>query len=218
MIKILLVDDHTILRQGLRLLLSAQADMNIIGEGSYGIQAVRLAQRLRPDIIILDIALPELNGLEAARQILKENPKARIMILSMHKSIAYAAEAIKHGARAYIIKETDDHSLIQAIRQVARGEIYLSPPFTLEEIEEHWRKMATQPLDPLETLTNRERLVLQLAAGGMTSLRIAGQLGISVRTVEDHRANLQRKLGLRGQAELVRFALQHGLLLPDSES
>lgn len=218
MIKILLVDDHTILREGLKALLNSQTGLQVVGEAQDGFMAIRMTEKLHPDVVILDIGMPGINGLEVIRQLLQVQPQVRIIILSVQKGIEYIAQAIRNGARAYLVKETDHQNLILAIHKVLRGEIHLSPPHTLEDLEQYWEKMRSKPLDLFETLTNRERLVLQLVAQGMTNQRIAEKLGISVRTVESHRLNLQHKLGLHGQAELVRFAIQHGIIVDDQSN
>jgi len=218
MIKILLVDDHTILREGLKALLNSQTGLQVIGEAQDGFMAIRMTEKLRPDVVILDIGMPGINGLEVIRQLLQVQPQVRIIILSVQKRIEYIAQAIRNGARAYLVKETDHQNLILAIHKVIRGEIHLSPPYTPEDLENYWEKIRSKPLDLFETLTNRERLILQLVAQGMTNQQIAEKLGIGVRTVETHRSKLQHKLGLHGQAELVRFAIERGLIMDGQSS
>ena len=216
MIKIVLADDHTIVRQGLRALLDAEADFSIIGEASTGLEAVKLVDKLRPDILVTDMVMPELNGMEVTRQAIQYSPATRVIILSMHHNEAYVLQALRNGASGYVIKESSLEELVQAIRVVLEGKRYLSEPISERVIELYVeREKETSLEDPYELLTNREREILQMVAEGLSSSKIADRLTISTRTVETHRANLMRKLNLKNQTELIRFALQHGILPMD---
>jgi len=209
---ILLADDHHLVRQGLKALLEGEPHFRLVGEAGDGIEAVRLAERLRPDVLITDVVMPGLNGLEVTRQVTKIVPKTRIVILSMYANDAYVFEALRNGASGYVLKESQASDLVKAIREVAAGRRYLSPPLSERSLEAYLRKMQSAPDDPYELLTTREREVLQLVAEGHTSVEIANRLFISPRTAEGHRANLMRKLGLQNHTDLVLFALKKGIL------
>lgn len=209
---ILLADDHNIVRQGLRALLQSEPHFRLVGEASDGIEAVRLAERLKPDVLITDVMMPGLNGLEVARQVSRSLPNTRIIILSMYTNDAYVIEAFKNGANGYVLKDSEASDLIQAVKEVISGNRYLSPPLSERALELYMQKLESAPSDPYELLTTREREVLQLVAEGKTSAEIANRLFISPRTAEGHRANLMRKLGLQTNADLIRFALKRGIL------
>lgn len=209
---ILLADDHNIVRQGLRALLQSEPHFHLVGEASDGIEAVRLAERLKPDVLITDMMMPGMNGLEVTRQVTKILPHIRVIILSMYTNDAYVVEALKNGALGYVLKDSQASDLIQAVREVIAGQRYLSPPLSERALELYMRKVESVPEDPYELLTTREREVLQLVAEGRTSSEIANRLFISPRTAEGHRANLMRKLGLQNNADLIRFALKRGIL------
>ncbi|MBL8191232.1 MAG: response regulator transcription factor [Acidobacteria bacterium] len=209
---ILLADDHNIVRQGLRALLQSEPHFRLVGEASDGIEAVRLAERLKPDVLITDVMMPGLNGLEVARQVSRSLPNTRIIILSMYTNDAYVIEAFKNGANGYVLKDSEASDLIQAVKEVISGNRYLSPPLSERALELYMQKLESAPSDPYELLTTREREVLQLVAEGRTSAEIANRLFISPRTAEGHRANLMRKLGLQTNADLIRFALKRGIL------
>jgi len=211
-ITILLTDDHTILLQGLRAILEAEHDFVILGEAYDGQQALDLVQLLKPDVLVLDLALPVLSGLEVIRRLYHSQSQTQIVVLSMHAKGAYIYQAMKYGAKAYLLKGSDAKDLVQAIRQVMRGEKYLSPALAQLAAEAQAQMRQSHGLDPYKTLTNREREILPLAAGGMSSSDIGRQLSISPRTVEVHRARILHKLGLQNQAELIRFALNRGIL------
>lgn len=213
---ILLADDHNIVRQGLRALLQSEPLFHLVGEASDGIEAVRLAERLKPDVLITDVMMPGLNGLEVTRQVTKSLPNTRVIILSMYTNDAYVFEAFKNGALGYVLKDSEASDLIQAVREVITGQRYLSPPLSERALELYIRKVESVPEDPYELLTTREREVLQLVAEGRTSTEIANRLFISPRTAEGHRANLMRKLGLQNNADLIRFALKRGILPMDN--
>jgi DNA-binding NarL/FixJ family response regulator len=214
-ISILLADDHTILRQGLSALLAAEPDFFILGEASTGLETLQKVQTLDPDVLVLDLALPDINGLEITRQVRHCHPRTRIVILSMHAKEAYVLEALNNGASAYVLKGSEARELIQAIHGAMQGIRYLSPPLSDQSLEAYIQLTRGQELDPYETLTNRERQILHLAAGGCSNHEIARRLTISPRTVEVHRAKVMAKLDLHNQSELVRFAIQHGILTLD---
>jgi two-component system, NarL family, response regulator NreC len=207
---ILLADDHPVVRQGLRLLLEAEPDFTVVGETGDGLEVPGLVQQLLPDILVLDLMLPGLGGLEVTRRVHAASPKTQVVILSMHANEAYVAEALDGGAAAYVLKKSTAGELAGAIRAALTGRQFLSAPLSRERVEQH-RRQAQHRLDPYHTLTRREREVLHLVAEGQTSAEIAARLGISPRTVEMHRRNLVRKLNLSGQAALVRYSLQRGL-------
>lgn len=215
MITVLLADDHAILRQGLRALLVNEPDLSIIGEAADGQQAIQLIENLRPDILILDLKLPGLNGLEVARETRQRSPRTRVVILSMHANQAYVLEALRAGALAYVLKESTASDVVHAIREVLAGRRFLSPPLSEDDVEAYMRKTKIGSLTALETLTRREREVLRLAAEGQTSAEIAKILSISPRTVEIHRTHMMHKLGLHTQSELFRYALKQGILPRD---
>jgi two-component system, NarL family, response regulator NreC len=211
-ISILLADDHTILRQGLAALLEAEPDFAILGEASTGLETLQKVFSLDPDVLVLDLALPDINGLEITRQVHSSNPRTCIVILSMHAKEAYVFEAFNSGASAYVLKGSDARELIQAIRRAKQGVRYLSPPLNEQSLEAYIEQTRGQDFDPFETLTNRERQILHLAAGGCSNNEIARRLTISPRTVEAHRAKVMAKLNLHNQSELVRFAIQHNII------
>lgn len=212
MVTILLAEDHHIVRQGLRAMLEAEADFQVVGEASEGLQAVQLVERLQPDVLIVDLVMPGLNGLEVVRQARDRSPLTRAVVLSMHANEAYVLEALRNGAAAYLLKDASVAELVGAVREVVAGRRYLSSPLSERAIEAYEQKAKGATLDVYETLTTREREVLQLTAEGQSSAEIAGRFSISPRTVETHRANLMRKLHLRTQADLIRYALRRGIL------
>ncbi len=215
MTDILLADDHHIVRQGLRALLESDPHFRLVGEAGDGIEAVRMTERLKPDVLITDVMMPGLNGLEVTRQVTKSVPRTRVIILSMYTNDAYVLEALKNGASGYVLKDSQASDLIQAVREVAAGRRYLSPPLSERTLDLYAKKIEDVREDPYEMLTTREREVLQMVAEGRTSAEIAERLFISPRTAEGHRANVMRKLGLQNQAELIRFALKRGILPMD---
>jgi DNA-binding NarL/FixJ family response regulator len=212
---IVLADDHVVVRQGLRALLEAEPDFAIVGEAADGLEVPDLVERLKADVLVLDLMLPGLNGLEVTRQVQQRSPQTRIVVLSMYANEAYVLEALRNGAAAYVLKEASGADLVHAIREVMAGRRYLSPPLSESAIELYVQKAKAAPRDAYEALTTREREVLQLAAEGQSNPEIADRLGISVRTVETHRANLMHKLDLRSQTDLVRYALRRGILPPE---
>ncbi len=213
-VNILVADDHQIVRQGVRTLLESVEGFNIVGEAVDGSDLLRQGEHLQPDILILDLMVPELNGLEALARLEALSPPTRAVIFSMHSSKPYVSEAFQRGAWGYVSKGTSNDELVRAVAEVAAGRRYLSPPLSAEDIEFEKRADAE---DPYELLTRREREVLGLVAAGKTSAEIAAQLSISARTVEVHRANLMCKLSLRNQADVIRYTFQRGLLPLDIE-
>jgi two-component system, NarL family, response regulator NreC len=212
MIKIVLADDHQVVRKGLKALLSADPEFNIIGEAGDGLETVKLVEEVQPDILVLDLMMAGINGLEVTRQLNKKNPRIGIVILSMHSNEAYVLEALRSGAKAYILKESPPEELIRAIREVYAGRRYLSAPLSERAIEAYTQRIEVTPIDPFDQLTTREREILQLSAQGSTNSDIASRLFISPRTVETHRTNLMRKLSLHNHAQLIQFAIQHGII------
>ncbi len=211
MTTILLADDHAVLRAGLRLLLESQPDLRVTGEASNGLEALALAEKLQPDLILLDLAMPGLGGLEALAALQKAAPAAKILILTMHDDPQYLRTALKQGAMGYVLKKAADAELISAIRAVLRGEMYVHPSMTRVLLEDMLPKAETAP-DAWETLSEREQEVLKLVALGHTSAEIAALLNLSDKTVETYRARGMEKLGLKNRAALVRFALKKGLI------
>ena len=207
-IRILLADDHSVVRHGFRRILDAQEDMEVVGEVSNGREAVEQAAALQPDLIIMDVTMPELNGIEATRRIAEIVPRARVLALSMHRDPVYVREILRAGARGYLLKDSSEVDLVSAIRAVAQGEGYLSPAVS-EAVLSDYRKHVTNPID---LLTSREREVLQLVAEGKTNKEIATGLNLSVYTIEAHRGKIMEKLNLHSVSEMVRFAIRNGLI------
>jgi DNA-binding NarL/FixJ family response regulator len=211
---IVLADDHQMVRQGLRGLLEEEPDFSIAGEAADGLQTIDLVDRVKPDVLVIDLMMPGLSGLEVTRQVRQRSPRTHIVILSMYSNEAYVLEAIRNGAAAYVLKDSSAADLVHAVREVVAGRRYLSPPLSERAIETYAEKAKSTSLDPYETLTTRERQVLHLAAEGYTNTEIGDRLSISPRTVETHRANLMRKLGLESQTDLIRYALHRGIIPP----
>jgi two-component system, NarL family, response regulator NreC len=211
-INIVLADDHPVVRHGVRSLLQAETDFAVVGEAADGIETVQMVERLQPDVLVVDLMIPSLNGLEITRQVKQRSPHTRIVILSMHANEPYVLEALKNGAAGYVLKDTSGTDLVHAVRQVLSGQRYLSPPLSERAVEAYMQKSQETSFDPHDALTDREREVLQLAAEGFNNPDVAARLSISPRTVETHRANLMRKLGLKTQTDLIRYALRRGIL------
>ena len=209
---IVLADDHQVVRQGLRALLESDSRFRVVGETGSGLEVARLVERLRPDVLVLDMMMPGLNGLEAARQVKRRSPNTHVIILSMHKDESYVIEALKNGASAYVLKDSSAEELIKAIDEAISGRRYLSPPLSESAIAAYLEKGAAGVSDPYPSLSSREREVLQLASQGYTNKAIGKRLYISPRTVEIHRANMMRKLDLHNQTELIRYAMKKGLI------
>jgi two-component system response regulator NreC len=213
--QILLADDHQVVIDGLKALLSGEPDMQVIGQATDGLQVLPRVLELKPEVLVLDLMMPGLGGLEVARQMRDRAPDTKVIVLSMHANDAYVVEALRNGAAGYVLKQADARALIDAIRAVRSGARYLSPPLSEEKLERWQLDAKAAPLDLYDTLSTREREVLQLAAEGLTSAAIGERLAIGKRTVETHRANLQRKLGVSTHADLVRFAVKKGLVSVD---
>jgi two-component system response regulator NreC len=212
MITIALAEDHHVVRQGFKLVLAAEQDFKLVGEAADGLAAVKLVEDKKPAILLLDLMIPRLHGLEVVRQLRRDHPQTKVIILSMHADEPYVMEALRNGASGYVLKDCTAVDLVQAVRTVAGGRRYLSPALAERALTGYVEHPGASDLDVYETLTNRERLVFQLAAEGKTSAEIAASLFISPRTAETHRANLMRKLSLRSQTDLVRFAIRRGII------
>jgi DNA-binding NarL/FixJ family response regulator len=211
-ISLLITDDHHMVRQGVRALLESQPGFEVVGEASTGREAVDLARLMQPNVLVLDWMMPGLNGMEVTRLVGEASPKTRVLILSMYSNEAYVSEALRAGALGYVLKGSPINELVKAIQTIMKGRRYLSPPLSERSIEAYLQKSKDTSLDTYEILTTREREILQMVAEGYTNVEIADELKISPRTVETHRANLMRKLNIRSQAELVRYALRRGLV------
>jgi len=209
---IVLADDHRIVRQGLHALLKAEDDFDVIGEAGDGLEALEMVKKLKPDVMVLDLMMPCLNGLEVARQVHKQMQHTKTIILSMYDDEGFVLEASTNGVSAYVLKDAGSAELIQAVREVRAGHRYLSPTLSDRAIEAYERVSKAGIIDQYETLTTREREVLQLSAEGYTNSEIAARLGISVRTAETHRSKLMHKIGVHTQADLTRYALQRGII------
>ena len=218
MVTILLAEDHIVVRQGLRALLEQEPDFQVVGETGDGLQAVQLADELKPDVVVLDLILPGLIGLEVAREVKQRQPQTQIVILSMYSDMGYVFEAFKNGVSAYVVKNASATHLVQAVRAALAGKHYLSPPLSESDLKTYGEKTQGGTLDLYETLTTREREVLNLAAEGYSVPEVAARLFISPRTAESHRANLMRKLGFHTQTDIVRYAIQRGILPPTEPS
>jgi DNA-binding NarL/FixJ family response regulator len=211
-IGVFLADDHAVVRDGLRALLEAQPDMRVIGDAANGRDTVRQVARLCPDVVVLDIAMPELNGIEAAREIAQVSPATQVIILSMHSTTEHIFQALQAGVRGYLLKESAGIEVVNAIRAVHTGQRYLSQKISDTMIDDYIRqRQAAQVKSPLARLSLRERQVLQLVAEGKSSAEIADILSLSLKTVETYRSRLMHKLGISDLPGLVRFAIQHGL-------
>jgi DNA-binding NarL/FixJ family response regulator len=208
MIRILIADDHGVVAEGLKSLVEAQTDMEVVGVVGDGREAVRLAREAQPDVIVMDLSMPELNGADATRAILQRDPRCRVIVLSMYAEREYVRRALKAGAAGYVVKRSAAKELVDAIRAVNAGQRYLSPRVADVVIDDY----AEERDDPLARLSAREREVLQLLAEGRTGAEIAQRLSLSQKTVETYRARLVEKLGIRDVAGLVRFAIQRGLV------
>jgi DNA-binding NarL/FixJ family response regulator len=213
-IRALLADDHTLVRAGIRGLLQGLPGVEVVGEAEDGHEALRLAEVLRPDVVLLDIGMPGLNGLEVAGRLAALDPSIRVLILSMHTSEEYVLRALRAGCAGYLLKRSAVSELEVAVRAVARGETYLSPAVSKQVVDDYVGRTGGAA-DPIDALTPRQREILQLVAEGNTSKEIAERLGLSFKTVEAHRAQIMERLGVRDLAGLVRFAVRVGLVAPE---
>jgi len=211
-VSILLADDHPIVRQGMRNLFETETNLSVVGEAEDGLQAVQLAEQLKPDVVIVDMMMPRLNGMEAIRQISSRLPNTHCVVLSMQSADPYVVQALKAGADGYVLKDSGPNELIKAIQTVLKGKRYLSPQLSANLIDHIIAKVETDMLDPYNLLTVREREALQLAAAGLSSREIAARISISVRTVEQHRQSMMRKMGFKNQTALIRFAFKRGII------
>ena len=213
-ITVLLAEDHTVVREGFRRMLEITAGFEVVGEAQDGRQAVELCAKLRPEVVLMDIAMPQLNGLEATRQILKTKPHPRILILSAHSDDAYVQTAIEAGASGFLIKQTSSHEVCRAIREVHQGKKFFSPTVArrMQQIESHKPHHAGPHTGTLPSLTSREMETLQLIAEGRANKEIAAQLGIGMKTVEKHREHLMKKLDLHDTAGITRYAISAGII------
>lgn len=207
-IRVLLADDHAVVRQGFAMLLNSQADMDVVGQASDGNEAVQLARELKPNVVVMDVTMPNLGGVEATRRIREELLGVRIVALSMHKDSVYVREILRAGADGYLLKASSGADLLTAVRAVWNGEAFLSPAVS-QPLLDDYRKQAKAPID---LLTAREREVLQLVAEGATNKDVANKLGISVYTAEGYRSRVMEKLNLHSAGEIVRFAMRAGLI------
>ncbi len=215
MTRVLLADDHKILRQGLRTLLEQEEDIYIVGEADNGRSSVKLAGELAPDVVIMDVAMPDLNGIDATRRVIEAEPKARVLALSMHSDGRYVKGMLQAGARGYILKDCAAEELTRAIRTVMAGQVYVSPGVTGTIVDDYLRQLSATGVDEAATLTHREREVLQLLAEGGSTANIAAELHLSVKTIETHRKHIMDKLGLRSIAELTKYAIREGITTVD---
>jgi DNA-binding NarL/FixJ family response regulator len=212
-IRILLADDHTVVRKGLRLLLENVPEFQVIADASSGREAVALAEQHMPDVIVMDVAMPILNGIEAARQITAKLPQTAVVFLSMHGDESYVLRALKAGARAYLLKDSAEYDLIQAVKAVSEGKAFFSPAISKMLVEDYMRQMQERGVeDSYELLTTREREVLQLLAEGKSNKDVAALLNLSLYTVETHRSNIFQKLNLHSGAELILYAIRKGVI------
>jgi len=213
MIRILLADDHTVVRKGLRLLVENEPGFTVIGDAANGREAVALAEAHRPDVIVMDVAMPILNGIEAARQITGKLPSTSVVFLSMHSDESYVLKALKAGARAYLLKDSAEHDLINAIKAVSEGKAFFSPAISKMLVEDYVRQMQAHNVeDTYELLTTREREVLQLLGEGRSNKEVATILELSLHTVETHHSNILQKLNLHTGAELILYAIRKGVI------
>jgi DNA-binding NarL/FixJ family response regulator len=212
-LRILLADDHGVVRKGLRYVLESEADLQVVGEAADGLEAARLAEELEPDVVIMDLAMPLLNGIEATARITKQCPRTAVVILSMHSDESYLTRALAAGAKAYLLKDSAEEDLTRAVRAAAVGQPYFSPGIAQPLVEHYLQALRTRAAaDPYEQLTEREKEVLQLLAQGKSNKEVAALLNLSVHTVETHRAHLMQKLELHNTAEIVLFAVRRKLV------
>lgn len=212
-VRVLMADDHTMFREGVRLLLETRGGFEVVGEAATGREAVELARSLRPDVIVMDIGMPDMNGLDATRLIQADNPSSRVLILTMHDTDEYFFSALDAGASGYVLKEAASNDLVNAIESVSRGGMFLYPSLATKLVEEYLRRVGSgEERSSYDALTPRERQVLQLIGEGRTNQEIAEKLGLSVHTVQTHRVHIMNKLGLHNRAQLVSYAARLGLL------
>jgi two-component system, NarL family, response regulator NreC len=212
MIRVVLADDHGIVRQGVRYLLEEQPDILVVGDFEDGAAAMDFVQRMRPEVLVADLMMPGLPGLDLIARVRQVAPYTQVVVLSMHVNVAHVAESLRNGAIGYVVKQADIRDLVAAVRAAAAGRRHLSPRIDPAAVTNYLRQSRAVQIDPLDTLSPRERQVLELVAQGHTNAEIAERLAVGRRTVETHRAHMMSKLGLESQADVIRFALRRGLL------
>ena len=210
-LRLLLADDHGMFREGLRALIEKQTDLEVVGEAANGREAVRLARDLKPTVVVMDVSMPDLGGVEATRRILKRSPKVKVIALSMHSDRRFVVEMLRAGAQGYLLKDCAYDELVRAIRTVAGGRVYLSPRIAGVVLEDCVRRAAPEAAAPAPALTAREREVLQLLAEGHGTKQIARRLHVSTKTIDTHRHNIMSKLDIHSVAELTKYAVREGL-------
>jgi two-component system response regulator NreC len=213
-ISILIADDHSIVREGVRMILDGQEDFEVVGEASTGRQALEEARRLKPDVVVMDISMPDMNGIEATKKIRGELPDTQVMGLTMHEDESYVFELLKAGAAGYVLKRAAAEDLVSAVRAAHQGEAFLYPTVAKMVVQDFLQRATTADQATLDGLTDREQEVLTLIAEGLTNQEIAGRLYISIKTVQTHRAHIMEKLNLHDRTELVRYAIRKGLIEP----
>jgi two-component system response regulator NreC len=212
-IRVLLADDHAVVRKGLRFLLERAPGMEIVGEASDGREAVRLAAELRPHVAVMDIGMPQLNGIEATAQIVKQNPNVSVIILSVHSDESYLLRALSAGAKGYLLKDSAEEDLVRAVQVAAQGKPFFSPAISEKLLEDYMRYLQQRGLkDSYDLLTDREKQVLQLLAEGKSNKEVAALLNLSPYTVETHRTHIMQKLNLHNTAEIVLYAVRKGII------
>ena len=214
-ISVVLADDHPVVRQGLRVVLEAESDLSIVAETGDGLETVRVVERLQPEVLVLDLVMPGLGGLDVLPIVRQRSPRTRVVVFSMHAGENYVLPALKNGAIGYVLKGCEPSQVVEAVRRAAASRRYLSPGISERAFDAYQEKAESAPPDPHDLLTPRERQALQLAAEGHTNADIASRLSISPRTAEMHRGNAMRKLGLKTQADLIRYAIRRGMLSAD---
>lgn len=215
-IRVVLADDHTIVRKGLRVLLEEEIDIEVVGEAEDGRECIKLVSDLRPDVVLMDISMPLMNGLECTKQIKKQYPAVKVLVLTMHTHDEYISEVLHAGASGYVVKKTAPVELIRAIRAVHSDDVYLSPSVSKKIVASYLQQASPERTDdPFKKLTDREREIMQLVAEGHSNKKIASDLSISIKTVESHRSKIMEKLNLHGTADLTRYAISRGIISPD---
>ena len=212
-IRILLADDHTVMRSGLKLLLEREADFLVVGEAADGRAAIQLVEAISPDVVVMDVAMPVLNGIEAAARITASRPRTAVVVLSMHSDESYVLRALKSGVKGYLLKDSAESDLIAAVRHVMTGKPFFSPAISNMLVQDYIREIRQRGVeDSYELLTTRERELLQLMAEGRTAKEIAADLNLSAHTIDTHRANIMRKLNVNSIAELILYAMRKGII------